>query len=278
MVRLFASVLQVREVSVMYKLKGLTKEQTRELIPKNLIFLGYRGSIAHGMYIPPEDPNSIDDKDLIGVYFLPKEHYLGFTSKRAETREKFIVCYDALFYEFRKFVRLLAGSNPNVLGTLWLDDKYVLYKSDIWETLLSKRDNFVSLEAYKSFTGYAYGQLKRMTASSCEGYMGEKRKRLVEKYGYDCKNAAHLIRILKMGIEFFKEGRLNVERYDAPFLLEIKRGKYSLEYVQNKAEELFALADKTYAESKLPKTVNSGEIEKFVVSVLEKWIVSTNPS
>jgi hypothetical protein len=31
------------------KLKALSPEQTRELIPDNLILLGYRGSIAHDM-------------------------------------------------------------------------------------------------------------------------------------------------------------------------------------------------------------------------------------
>jgi len=34
------------------------------------------------------------------------------------------------------------------------------------------------------------------------GYLGDKRKQLVLKHGYDAKNAAHLIRLLRMGIEF----------------------------------------------------------------------------
>jgi hypothetical protein len=56
------------------------------------------------------------------------------------------------------------------------------------------------------------------------GYMGKKRRELVMRVGYDSKNAAHLIRLLRMGIEFLTEGALHVERADGPELLEIKRG------------------------------------------------------
>ncbi|MEK6325118.1 MAG: hypothetical protein AABN33_26055 [Acidobacteriota bacterium] len=64
-------------------LRNLTQEQVSELLPENLILLGYRGSIAHNMYVPQHDPNSIDDKDLMGVYIAPIEHY---TSASAETK------------------------------------------------------------------------------------------------------------------------------------------------------------------------------------------------
>src|SRR5688572_25189955 len=44
------------------------------------------------------------------------------------------------------------------------------------------------------------------------GYMGEKRKAMVRKYQYDVKNAAHLIRLLRMGSEFLRTGELQVFR------------------------------------------------------------------
>jgi len=39
------------------------------------------------------------------------------------------------------------------------------------------------------------------------GYMGKKRRELVMRVGYDAKNAAHLIRLLRMGIEFSPKDR-----------------------------------------------------------------------
>lgn len=32
------------------------------------------------MYVPSDDPDSIDDKDLMGVFVGPVEHYLGFAA------------------------------------------------------------------------------------------------------------------------------------------------------------------------------------------------------
>jgi hypothetical protein len=59
-------------------LKGLSREQITNLLPEGLISLCWRGSVAHGMYVPKSDPDSIDDKDVMGVYIAPIEHYLGF--------------------------------------------------------------------------------------------------------------------------------------------------------------------------------------------------------
>ena len=33
------------------------------------------------MYVPKNDPDSIDDKNIMGVYIGPLEHYLGFGRK-----------------------------------------------------------------------------------------------------------------------------------------------------------------------------------------------------
>ena len=82
--------------------------------------------------------------------------------------------------------------------------------------------------------------------------MGEKRKAMVRKYQYDVKNAAHLIRLLRMGAEFLKTGQLNVYRTaDADELKIIKRGGWTLEQVKAEAERLFAGIDAARARSPL---------------------------
>ena len=48
------------------ELKGLSREQITNLLPEGLISLCWRGSVAHGMYVPKSDPDSIDDKDVMG--------------------------------------------------------------------------------------------------------------------------------------------------------------------------------------------------------------------
>lgn len=300
------------------KLKGLTDEQTAALLPENLILLGWRGSVAHGMYVPSSDPDSIDDKDVMGVYVGPVEHYLGFG--RHETREKWEGPYDCVFYEIRKMVSLLLNCNPNVLSLLWLKDNQLIYANALGNRLRENKDIFVTKKAYHSFNGYAYGQFKRMTHMNQEalseiqtrkvqllslgcserdgelvlppdasddlinkrkqynelrgkyykGYMGDKRRELVERYGYDTKNAAHLIRILRMGIEFLTDGTLYVERKDKHELMEIKRGGWSLDKVKAEAERLFALASEAFVRSTLPSEPDRKRAEQLVIDIVSE--------
>jgi predicted nucleotidyltransferase len=250
----------------------LSFEKHKELFPNNTILAGYRGSVAHNMYLPNTDPNSIDDIDLMGVFMAPVEHYIGITRTR-ETVELFKGQYDVVSYEFIKFVRLLLKSNPNVMSLFWIRDNHYIKRHEYGQVLIDNRDLFVSKIAYKSFTGYAYGQLKKMEKFNFEGYMGKKRKKLVEKFHFDCKNASHCIRLLKMSIEFLTTGELNVFRQDAPMLLEIKTGKWTLEQVKEEAARLFKLADEAYIRSKIPDKPEYEKVEEIVKDIMYDYIV-----
>jgi hypothetical protein len=177
------------------------------------ILLAYRGSIAHGMYTPPSDPNSIDDKDVMGVCVPPVDWYFGihaaFPANQAfptnGTKEIKRDEWDIVVYEARKFIQLLVQGNPNVLMLLWLEKNYYLRVTEAGQMILDKRDIFVGRHVYKAFTGYAYGQLHRMTHAAFEGHMGTKRKTLVEKYGYDCYDAATTEFLTDSGWKYFDD-------------------------------------------------------------------------
>ena len=141
--------------------------------------------------------------------------------------------------------------------------------------LLEKRDYFVTRNAYHSFIGYANSQLKKMEHHQTEGYMGEKRKGLVKKYGYDIPNAAHLIRLLKMGIEFLWSGQLTVYRDpngDDKNLMSIKRGEWPLEAVKDKADELFEISKQAFEASKLPDEPDFNMAEALVIHILQDYL------
>jgi predicted nucleotidyltransferase len=234
------------------------------------ILSAYRGSIAHGMYIPNKDPHSIDDKDVMAVCVPPLEYYFGLKQYGSKgTKEIKRDEWDIVVYEVKKFVNLLVKGNPNVLMMLWLEPNYYIKKSASGQLLISHRYIFVGRHVYKAFTGYAYGQLHRMTHHAFQGHMGAKRKQLVEKYGYDCKNAAHLIRLLRMGMEFLKDGELNVLREDASQLLEIKCGEWTLEQVKAEAEKGFALAEQAYLASDLPKTADREKANQLLIDIIQ---------
>jgi len=230
----------------------------------------YRGSISHGMYVPKSSPNSIDDKDTMAICVPTEEYYLGLKQYGSRgTKEIRFNEWDIVIYEARKAIRLLAKGNPNVLVMLWVSPKHYIKVTNAGRLLIENRHLFVGRHVYRSFIGYAHGQLHRMTHHAFEGYMGEKRKRLVKKFGYDTKNAAHLVRLLRMGIEFLKDGELYVERHDAQQLLEIKRGEWTLEQVKTEADRLFKKVEDVYIASTLPVNVDREVINNLCINVIK---------
>lgn len=231
---------------------------------------GYRGSIAHGMYVPQSDPDSIDDKDTMAFCVPPLDHFFGLREFGSRgTQEIKRGEWDIVVYEARKAIRMLAQGNPNVLSMLWLPDSMLITVTAGGRHLLDHRDLFVGRHAYKAFVGYAVAQMRKMEGGACKGYMGDKRKALVERHGYDTKNAAHLIRLLRMGIEFVRDGELNVHRYDAQELLAIKAGEWPLAKVKAEAERLFRRAEDAYDRSTLPVRPDVEAVNRLCVEIVD---------
>lgn len=234
------------------------------------VLTAYRGSHSHGTYLPPENESSVDDVDLMSVVIPPLETYIGLSKFGSrDTKEIKDGKWDCVSYELRKFVNLLAKGNPNVIGILWLRDEDYVHLTDAGKRLIQNRDLFISEAIYHSFIGYSRAQLYKMTHLAFEGYMGEKRKALVQKFGYDCKNATHCIRLMRMCNEFLVTKQFKVYRdTDAQELIDIKSGKWSLELVKVEAERLFDKAEELFKTANLPKEVDYDRIERLVVDII----------
>ena len=271
----------------------------------HLVVLGLMGSHSHGTYLPPEEPNAVDDIDLMGFVVPPIEYHLGLPRWQHWSLQ--VDELDVVLYSLEKAIRLLLKSNPNIVGLLWLRDEEYVHRHPAFDLLRGRREIFSSQAAAQAFAGYAADQLKRMEAFDLDrmaeyealtmtiraqgpvgevleadtlklkhiathwgielemlnrfrkihrvhfsGYMGEKRKAMVRKYQYDVKNAAHLIRLLRMGSEFIASGTLQVFRTtDADELKVIKRGGWSLDQVKAEAERLFVEVEQARARSPL---------------------------
>ena len=68
---------------------------------------------------------------------------------------------DEEMHELRKFLKLAAECNPNVIEFLYVDI-LISVETDIWKKIKSKRDLFLSKKARFTFSGYAIAQLKRI--------------------------------------------------------------------------------------------------------------------
>ncbi len=106
------------------------------------------------------------------------------------------------------------------------------------------------------------------------GYMGDKRKQLVLEHGYDSKNAAHLIRLLRMSVEFFKTGEMVVTRTsDRDELLAIKRGQVSLADVKVMAVDLFEQARLAKESSSLPDHPDREGADRLLVELVSNHLM-----
>jgi predicted nucleotidyltransferase len=198
------------------------------------LLIGRRGSHAHGTYLPPSVPTSIDDEDWFCVAYHFPAWYVGLQGYRNKEEQKTVMegRLDTVVYDIQKFFYLLLKGNPNVHAWLWAEREDYSHISEVWgERLLVDRGKFLSKQVLKHTGGYARGQIHRMThIGDYHGDMGEKRKRLVDKFGYDVKNASHCIRLLWMGKELANSGLLHVRLPNdiAKLCIEIKTGMYSL--------------------------------------------------
>ncbi len=235
-----------------------------------LVLLEQTGSFAHGTRIPPEG-DGIDDIDAMGVVLPDRRYVIGLTEWGSRgTKEVKRPPLDIILYDLRKFVGLLLNGNPNVLGMLFPPKDCLVYVGRVGQVLLDNRRLFLGKHIHASFAGYASAQLKKMyaTEGAFAGYMGDKRKQLVLKHGFDTKNAGHLIRLLEMGIELLDTHVLNVRRENAEYLKQIKRGEVSLAEIRTKAENLFGEARKALERSTLPDQPCREGVETLLVEIL----------
>jgi hypothetical protein len=86
------------------------------------------------------------------------------------------------------------------------------------------------------------------------GDMGKKRKMLVDKFGYDVKNASHCIRLLWMGIRLAHLGEFVVRLPEdiARLCRKIKCGEYSLTDIKLMTTRMWDAFVEAEAETSLP--------------------------
>lgn len=238
------------------------------------ILVGFRGSVAHNTYVPPEDENSTDDIDVMSVVIPPLETLFGLdTWGSRNTKEVFVGRWDCVSYTLQKFVGLLVKGNPNVMSLLYLPEELYIDATEEGGYLVAHRGIFLSKKSHFAFAGYAKDQLSKLEKQSTKGYMGKKRKQLFEKYGYDCKNASHLIRLLRMNKEFLNEGVYNVFReQDAQELIDIKTGKWTLDEVKKEAVKLFEETNNAYERAEgIPDECNMDEVNELLVFLTKRY-------
>ena len=119
-----------------------------------LLYEYMRGSTVYGTAIEGKS-----DIDTSGVFIARPNTLiglnLGYKDYVADARG------DNSWYELTKWVKGLATSNPTMLESLFIPDKFVLYKNSILTPFFENRNLFLTKQIYHPFFSFAFGQIKK---------------------------------------------------------------------------------------------------------------------
>lgn len=134
----------------------MTSDEIREAIKQKggkIIYDYIRGSRVYGL----NTENS--DIDTSFVYMAPYNEIIGLRSNYLEqiADDK----SDNVGYEIGRYLELLEKSNPNMLESLFIPDKFILSSDPIMKLIFEHRNEFLSKNALRSLSGYAYDQINK---------------------------------------------------------------------------------------------------------------------
>lgn len=222
------------------------------------------GSRAYGLAVDGSD------LDVRGV-FLPRVAWLcGLPpSDRALTIEHTFTPpngarVDIVMHALPKFVRLALAANPNILEILWCRDEDILLSTRAGRDLRAMRRAVLSRRCRDTFVGYAKSQLGGERAhSSRHGTRAE---------AVDWKNAMHLVRLLRTGLEALRTGDVRVWRQDRADLLAIRRGDMPETDLRAMAESMMRECDDAVRSSPLPEEPDYRRVEDWLIYTQARWV------
>lgn len=135
-----------------------------------IIYEVISGSKAYGL-------NHADsDTDIRGVFVLSREEFYGFDYVEQVNDET----NDTVYYEIKKFMKLLSKSNPSILEMIHTPEQFVTLRSPHFPKL--SMDKILSKECFNTFARYAYSQVKKARGLNKKivNPMDEKRKELIQ--------------------------------------------------------------------------------------------------
>lgn len=170
----------------------------RDLEEQGLIgYRFYRGSTLHNLRTKDSD------YDEGGVFFAPQSMLYGLRNNYQEqvSDEK----GDVTFYEFGRWMELIAKGNPQSLESLFAPDKYVIGKiHPVIQMVLEHKDEFLSKENVEHLAGYSKSQILKCRGLNKKINFTDTKRKDVLDFCYTFKDQGS--QPIK---EFLKEHNLN---------------------------------------------------------------------
>lgn len=156
----------------------INKGSYPDFLKENIHYEVIMGSYAYGV-----NSEDFSDFDIYGFCIPPKDdifphlrgEILGFGTQqnrfkqwqqhhiKDDKRE-----YDFNIYSIIKYFDLCRGCNPNMIDSLFVPQRCILYTSSVGQLIRENRKVFLHKKAWHTFKGYAYQQSKKMQAKHTE--------------------------------------------------------------------------------------------------------------
>lgn len=157
--------------------------KVEQIEKEGLAYKYVRGSQLYNTALP----DGLSDIDYGGVYIADKETLLGLPSYYEPQISD--AKHDTTYYELGRWVELLMKANPNALESLYVpEDKVIGEIHPAVKLIIDNRDLFLTKEAIKSTSGYAYSQTKRATGHNKKCVQPVEEKKDVLDFCYTFKN------------------------------------------------------------------------------------------
>jgi len=205
------------------------------------------GSFAYGLNTPESD------HDFRGV-FLPKATYL-YGLKTIEQQK--VSGDDSVSHSLRQYCLLVGKQNPTVLETLFIEPLFI---DPDFAALREELRKLINKNVFKPYSAYVQSQLKKAQfRQPCE-----KRKDLIEKYGYDVKFMSHVARLAHQGAYLLRTGVIPVKLDGAikDLVMSIKTGAVDFKTAVDICTQMDVDLHTAYTESKLPESVDYEKFER----------------
>jgi hypothetical protein len=226
------------------------------------------GSTLHGTSVN----DGLEDLDLMAVVVEDLPTFGGFNATdtwTSRTKPQGVRSeagdVDYVAYGLRKYLSLALKGNPTILLALFAGPEHTREITGAGRDLRALAPQMVSKQCYMPFRGYMRQQHERLLG--LRGQRNVTRPELVERYGYDTKYAAHVVRLGLQGCELLTTGRMSLPmREDERALcVKVRTGGFTLAEVSQQIIAAEKALDEAYAASSLPEQPDAEAVEAWML-------------
>ena len=152
---------------------------------------------------------------------------------------------------------------------LFLPAEHILYRTPVADELFEHRDWFLSRQAGPKFRGYLHSQRQGLLGLRSGGTRNQGRQDIRERYGFDAKFAAHMVRLGIQGVELLTTGTITlpIPEPDRTWLIQLRHGEHSKEEALERAEKLERQIADLIPKSRLPEHPDHTRIDQWMADV-----------